>query len=497
MFRALLIATALAPALLLAADASTASTDSSTTLITTVCDSILATPLGRIWPEPGEARPQGTVASSTAGECRDFRSVADLPYLTRPVENWVHRCSTSLAGGTFERRVYPLGDDPEPRWGLAFWAIGALSFLPPHAASLAEVESALVHQLTRRLGDGRALEPRAGLDGLHLAWEGVVREFVTPTGVVRVYHAEDGRFGDSLLVARWSPQLLIEERRDWSGDAGPDGDQDPDALRTRERRAEAAAALGPRDARLHAALTANPPGIAGLSVVRGALAEADTLRAGTRRDLLLWSAHLWIVSLGALPDTVAVEMIEPALSPLGVSLHEGMDGEYRTYEGSLLVPLLERTGRSPLADHAFADRLESGWDSSGTGEFEWDAYRSIIARGETFLRRFPKSAAWREVALLVAQSHETAWSLDCAGLGAAESAAARRSVAADQHRQRALALYRLLVLEPLPEVGTESARSSFGFTLDAASRTRDLRRRIRRLELGIDTGNREHVYYSC
>lgn len=483
---ALLSASAIPPAPLDAAPAS----------LSLVCDSLLVAPLGLAWSPTGPGPP-----APGGGRCVEFRSEYGGGEFKRPVDLWLQRCAVPLAGGSLERRVYQMGDDPEPRWGVVFWSIRVASGADSSADQLASLRRAMIDSLARRLGPGRERPPESALDGLGRSWKHPVHEFTTPAGLLRVYRAEDTWSQDSLLVAHWFAPLAAEEKEDWSPQPTADSELPFEAQRTRERRHEAADALGSRDRALQAALRAPAPAPAGLDAVRAALTEARTLRAGERRDLLVWATHLWLASLGSLTDgseaaRSQAAQVAAAFAPLGVTFHPGDDDTTRLYRGSLAAALMLRLGKTGWADHAFAERLNSGWDSTGTGAYQWDAFRFIIARGEPFLREYPRSAAWREVALLVAQAHETAWSLARSDGAEALTEPAVDPAAAEPHRRRALALYKGLVGGSLPEAGIGPWWWP-GYATEQAARQRDLRRRIRRLELEIDTGGREHVYFSC
>ncbi len=463
--------------------------------VAVVCDSLLVNSLGLPW---SPAALDGRAADGSS--CVVFRSEYGGLWFKSPVEQWVERCERPLAGGRLERRVHQVGEDPQPRGAVVFWSIGALSAAGSSAEPLASLRQEVLDSLARRLGPARARPSGTAFDGLGRSRNHPF-EFATSLGVLRVYSAEDDWGVDSLLVAHWFAPLAAEEHAHWDPEPTSGPELPFEAQRTRERRREAAEALGSRDRALRAALEEAAPSPAALGAVQAALAEAMSLRAGERRDLLQWASHLWLASLDSLTtgsdaarDRAA--HVEAALTPLGVTFHAGEDGIARLYRGSLATTLMQRLGRSPWADHAFADRLGSGWDSAGTGAYQWDAYRFIIDRGESFLRDHPRSTAGREVAFLVAQAHETAWSLAIADGAEGGNNPELDRAGAGTHRRRALELYRGLVGEALPEAGLDLWWSP-DFTAEPAARHRDLRRRMWRLEFDIDTESRAHVYFSC
>jgi len=119
--------------------------------------------------------------------------------------------------------------------------------------------------------------------------------------------------------------------------------------------------------------------------------------------------------------------------------------------------------------------MESGWQARcvlcGWDEaIGPDLFAPTVAHGEAFVRDYPASPIATEVLWLVAEAHETAWSLSKAQPGDEYIQPARYLLDAPRHRERAIALYeQLLRREP------EGPRRSTTIN------------RLRRLKLDVDT----------
>ncbi len=242
--------------------------------------------------------------------------------------------------------------------------------------------------------------------------------------------------------------------------------------------------MKPRWPRLAEALAASSAKVADLGLAADALVRV-TQRAVPveEHDLVVYALHAWLRaqwgSQGVRTDSSFMREANRALGGFGVRLelmHEGG----RCVSDSLLVgSLLERAGTNPWADRVFLEFMRDGWEQPcgfcGYGAwFGPDEWRPVIERGELLLHTHATSPIWRDVALLVAEAHETAWSLSKGHEYAEEvelivdPRAYQRD--APEHRRRAIELYERLVRED-PRVAADA------FT----------RRRLRRLQLDIDT----------
>jgi hypothetical protein len=144
----------------------------------------------------------------------------------------------------------------------------------------------------------------------------------------------------------------------------------------------------------------------------------------------------------------------------------------------LAVPLAARAGRSPWADRALIYLLEKGeitpWTDEATAP-----YRQVLDRGEPFLREHPESDEWPSIAHAVGLAHETAWSLSKVPAGEEGFDSRAWASAAPAHRARALELYDHVQRHPK------------AFLLDPHV-LRAMKRRMVRLRLDVDTGERRY-----
>jgi len=252
-------------------------------------------------------------------------------------------------------------------------------------------------------------------------------------------------------------------------------------------RSEAVGALRPRWPELAAVLESTRTTSDQIRVVDSAVSAARQEPAGPEPDLILYAAHLWTnAALGDLQgnppldcnvgDNAFVREFNAVFSSRDRS-QIGCD-HYGTwwYSGGFIDSVVTRAGADRWADYAFLDRTSVGWSveydcSSDVGT---DEFRPVIARGEAFLKAHPSSLVAPEVRLLVAEAHETAWSLGKIFPGDQYVDSTVYARDAPTHRSRAIELYGLQLRER-PE----------------DPRNAGIRKRLARMRLDVDTGYRE------
>ena len=136
--------------------------------------------------------------------------------------------------------------------------------------------------------------------------------------------------------------------------------------------------------------------------------------------------------------------------------------------------LAARPGPNRWADFAFLQLQKQGWEARCQlcGWSAWpgpDQFRPVIEHGERFLLARPDSPVWWDVALTVAQAHETAWSPSKTVPGDEYIEPADYLAEAPDHRRRAIELYERIL-----------QRGSW-------LTTRAMVMRLHRLKLDIDT----------
>jgi len=246
-------------------------------------------------------------------------------------------------------------------------------------------------------------------------------------------------------------------------------------------------ALRTRWPRLAAVLDSTRATSEQLRVVDSAVSSAHRLRADPQKDLVFYAAHLWTKrALDILQENPpkdcngqgnpfvrefnAVFSVRDR-SQIGCD-HDG--GWW--YTGGFIDSVALRAGANRWTDYAFLDRTRAGWNQEdGCGcAIGSDEFRPVIARGEKFLRTHPSSVVALEVRLLVAEAHETAWSLGKMFTGDQYIPSTEYALDAQAHRTRAIALYEMQL--------SDQPRDS---------RNGEIRRRLARMRLDVDTGYRE------
>ncbi len=221
--------------------------------------------------------------------------------------------------------------------------------------------------------------------------------------------------------------------------------------------------------------------------VDSAVSMARRGPAGTERDLVLYAAHLWAKRVvGALQGTPPkdcdgkhtgfVHEFNAAFSTRDRSRIEcGHYGDW-WYSGGFIDSVVTHAGANRWADDAFLDRTAVGWnlEYGCSPEIGTDEFRPVIARGEAFVKAHPSSWVVPEVRLLVAEAHETAWSLGKMFTGDKYIDSTVYAVNAPAHRTRAIELYELQLRERPSD-----------------PRNAAIRKRLARMRIDVDTGYRE------
>jgi hypothetical protein len=255
--------------------------------------------------------------------------------------------------------------------------------------------------------------------------------------------------------------LLHEEAELWVGEGRGEWVENDYLLHR-----EIAAALRPRWPEFAAAMEAPywPP-LGAAPAVRAALADVKGER-GEQHDLVFFAADVWAADQSRHHGPDVLQPIE-STAPLGFHLvpRPVWTTDERT---SLLDSLVARASENRWTDEAFLVKQVRGWDTCD------DPFRLVIERGDAFLREHPDSRLRNEIAMTVAQAHETAWSLAMARCPRPDCDWDWEDYVLDAppHREAAIALYERVLRE---HEGPETMAIS------------GLKRRLPRLRLDVDT----------
>jgi len=162
------------------------------------------------------------------------------------------------------------------------------------------------------------------------------------------------------------------------------------------------------------------------------------------------------------------------LASFGVTYEQSSEGG-RTYTSALLKRVEADYPETDWGERAFLILLTHGWDTGVDCEAGSDQFRHVIARGLAFLEKRPNSPYQLDVQLIVAQAHETWWSLSQAPTDQEDSDANPQEYkeGAEAARQQAIARY-----EHLLQFAPQSDQAAYA------------RRVLPRLKQSIDTGQR-------
>jgi len=173
------------------------------------------------------------------------------------------------------------------------------------------------------------------------------------------------------------------------------------------------------DSGLASALASTGSSVHDLPIVARAMEHLSSMPARSHdAHLLRYGTHLWATQWAArLPsgDSTLAHAFNQVLRRYGVKVVETNDGDW-CYTGTLVDSLLEMPDDDAWTRNAFLIRMKDGW-MEPCGLCGWgspwgpDYFRPTIERGAAFLSAHPKSPIAPEVALILAEAHETAWSL--------------------------------------------------------------------------------------
>jgi hypothetical protein len=291
---------------------------------------------------------------------------------------------------------------------------------------------------------------------------------------------------ESLVVNCFSRKLEAETH-DAEWDIGGEGSSVTPFAVIEYGRTEVIHALRARHPELASVLESTRTTSDQVRVVDSAVSMARRGPADTERDLVLYAAHLWANGvLGELQgnpprdcngaDSGFVHEFNAAFSTRDRS-QIGCD-HYGSwwYSGGFIDSVVTHAGANRWADDAFLDRTRAGWnlESGCSSEVGTDEFRPVIARGEAFLKAHPSSLVVPEVRLLVAEAHETAWSLGKMFTGDKYIDSTVYALDASPHRTRAIELYDLQLRERPSD-----------------PRNAGIRKRLARMRIDVDTGYRE------
>ena len=387
-----------------------------------------------------------------------------------PDDSWLHRSRNRQFGGYVEVRTYLARDAKTPRIEWLRWRLGRADGLTPSRAR------ALYDRFARDLrGRSRPLPPKG--------------EFTEISDREHSFQLQDRRVElelysfpvlvqpDSITITVIGSPLIQEFDSFYRF-------MDPIEVGARRPFPESvlqdmAHALGESGAELAEAVRDTLWRPSTRQVLLRALTSAGAPGTSPEtRDLLLLASDSILGNFYS-ADSSEERNLRADLMALKVEIDPSPHYGGLGYCGSLLRSPAARAGTNRWTDWAFARMQFLGWDtdgSCGTG----DLFRQVIRRGNAFLKLYPNSPAASEVALSIAQAHETAWSMSLAPTDDEFVNAARYRGEAPEHRRLAIEGYRRW----LPTIQRPELRWR-------------MRVRLRRIELNFDTGSRVFLDYCC
>ena len=398
--------------------------------ISRLATEVVQAPIGLPWSQHRKAR----------ADCVEFHGGS---YSISTDECWVYRCTSAWKGGTRVEYAYLLGDDERPSLERVVWSSDRAS---AQSDGMAPLFGFLADMLRARLGqpaspavptDEGRLEPVRQLDfRTRMGW----------VQVVLLKQAGDPEPG-SLRISYQSHRLLDEVARRPFDPMADDRDAGVEATVsvTRTLLAESLRVRWPRLASLLASGSRleDLPGIR--SVLQQALPDRD--------DPALLAVDLWARGCCSptegMSEAEVIERFEAALGSFGLKMWPLHDGGVCASD-TLLRILAARADSNRWTDVAFLTLMEHGWEDRCAlcGLSSWpgpDHFRPVIERGDRFMLAHEGSTVWWDVLLLVAQAHETAWSLSKAAAGDEYIDPAEYVAEASAHRRRAIELYETIL----------------------------------------------------
>jgi hypothetical protein len=399
----------------------------------------------------GAMYPQGRACDEFHGQSYSFT----------PEEYWLFRCAGSEFGGRREDLYYQVSADSAPTLERVRWAVSAPSGTTP--SRWREFRSRLADRLARSWGPSNDSGSSGPLHGN--ASTLTIRLNGTATTI------------DSLEIELRTDRLdAAFALQDWKANEADLWNPDPDRA---ERLGDQAAALRRRWPALALAVRADSARSNDLAPMLTALREArNTHLSHEERDLLLFTGHTWLgwyASSIRDRDSTRALALARSVAEFGGTVHLTADDVW-CYGSTALDVLAARAGQDRWADEAFLLRIRQGWEvpcslCGADSTFGPDEWKEVIRRGEAFLTAHADSPIVPAVTLLVAEAHETAWSLSKTGnVGEDYIDPEPYRLDAPAHRLAAIELYgRFLGARPDdPQAGA-------------------IRRRLGRMRLDVDT----------
>lgn len=344
----------------------------------------------------GAMYPQGRAGRA----CDEFHGQS---YSFTPEEYWLFRCAGSELGGRREDLYYQVSADSAPTLERVRWFVSAPSGTTP--SQWREFRSRLADRLARSWGPSNDSGSSGPLHGS--ASTLTIRLNGTATTI------------DSLEIELRTDRLdAAFALQDWKANEADLWNPDPYRA---ERLGAQVSALRDRWPALASAVSADSAKPSDLSAMIAALRQGRNA-TGDDRDLLLFTTHTWLAwyasSIGERDSTRALAL-RKAVREFGGTVGLTPDGVW-CYGSTALNQVASKAGQDRWADEAFLLRMSEGWEAPcslcGTDStFGSDEWKEVIRRGGAFLATYPESPIAPRVRLLLAEAHETAWSLSKTG----------------------------------------------------------------------------------
>jgi hypothetical protein len=386
-------------------------------------------------------------------------------------EEWTHRCSSRADGLLQESYFYAFDGSSGP--------VRRRVDVRPEGAANAEITQSLARKLTARFG-APIHEPQ--LLGLGIFGIGPVDYWKSGTLRYLVHRSRTG----VELIALDNRLFKEHERDDFISQADVLFFPDPPS-RPFLQQAMGSYYLGLIDAvskdQTSRQAIAEQVSREALNLLRVA---KDSLRE--ERATLLLAANGLVTKLSTLLDDAAAAPIRAQLAPLGVTLGPMTHDTGLAYKQDLLYRVVRDFPDTEAGQLAFLELQQRGWYiATNPGcPTNPDLFHDVIEHGEAFLAQYPATPYKKEILFTLAVANESWWSIAHApptDYWVADIPYPRRDSNRQQPeaaRARAIAYYEQIVkLAP----GSPEAASA--------------ERRLPRLKLGLDTGQRRFFCSYC
>jgi hypothetical protein len=424
-------------------------------------------------------------ARNAQADCQVFHGDGSQLFLP---DEWCYRCSAFADSGWASRYFYVLDETDHSAARLRQFRgeVSQPAGLP--LSALGEIHHQIENRLTSLYGKPQAAD---SLPSAVPAWGSADWHFVriwhTPQEEIYLYRKESP--GAKEAVGMLARDRVLESASTAQGQHLI-LEEPPDANFEEEVDSGVAAALGTQFSQVSAVL-ADPDEEPYPSAVANALTN---LIDASRQAPLDQRAALLLAA-----DRLAGRWRLPAANPLPAGMgsevarlqkDDGMhfewselDGEW-LYQHDLLWTLWHDAPDTEWGGDAFYLLLDRGWDPSGICKGGSDQFRAVVAQGEKYLEKYPEVPTRLPMLFLVAQAYETWWSLSqwwaCSPAldpstspCGPEPSSAQYDTGAAAAREKAIAYY-----DQLAKADPDTYA------------TPELRRRVARLKMGIDTNQR-------